>query len=153
MTFLASLMFAETLVLGAGAAPQGDGPVEVVVEAQGAQKAQAPEKKAKKHAHKDKKHAAKDKGASTNAVPRTASAALPKQRKGDAPVPLCLSVTPERLTEPRSASPKTARQVTVRFFPYREASSSDSPSTAPPLLRRCWMRSSRSAITTPPSAR
>lgn len=71
MTFLASLMFAETLVLGAGAAPQGDGPVEVVVEAQGAQKAQAPEKKAKKHAHKDRKHTAKDKGASTNAVPRT----------------------------------------------------------------------------------
>ena len=71
MTFLASLMFAETLVLGAGAAPQGDGPVEVVVEAQGAQKAQAPEKQAKKHAHKDRKHAAKDKGASTNAVPRT----------------------------------------------------------------------------------
>ena len=71
MTFLASLMFAETLVLGAGAAPQGDGPVEVVVEAQGAQKAQAPEKKAEKHAHKDRKHAAKDKGASTNAVPRT----------------------------------------------------------------------------------
>ena len=72
MTFLASLMFAETLVLGAGAAPQGDGPVEVVVEAPGAQKAQAPEKKAKKkHAHKDGKHAAKDKGSSTNAVPRT----------------------------------------------------------------------------------
>ncbi len=64
MTFLASLMFAETLVLGAGAAPQGAGPVEVVVEAQGSQKAQAPEKAAKKHA-------AKDKGSSTNAVPRT----------------------------------------------------------------------------------